>query len=408
MRFTEVLVMALVFLLCFATCDGPRTKPGGSEVVSDKSEAVAVLKPQVVVLKQGDRMVDGVESKIGFEDGFTAAQFTDGRNGWAGTENSLYRTTDGGATWKRLTLNLPLDSHISSFFFIDKANGWLTVVNQSDVERYGLGNSSCILASSDGGGSWVQQASFPDEVDIGCIRFLNGNQGLAFGARVVAEKPPYNEILALSTMDGGKKWNNISETLKAALRNEYGIAADYAHYIDWSSPSRILCLTRYGRLIGSTDQGQTWKVIARFKDERPGGYISSTGYYKLVLDTRGRISVIAGSEGEEGYWGDFVINDDRDSWVSYELIRTPFRDAVFLSDREVLACGIEVHVSDGDVKSQRPPQGIILHSIDGGRSWSAIYRSKSNKGFFSLTKVGNDEFYAVGDDGTFLRFAFGK
>lgn len=244
-----------------------------------------------------------MESRISNEYGFHAAQFVDGRNGWVSNEKSMYSTTDGGKTWRHLPLRLALDSRVSSFFFVDNAKGWMTVVNHADAERYALGNSSRILASSDGGRSWTEQANFPDEVDIGCIKFLNRSEGLAVGARVIDGKPAYNELFVVMTNDGGKKWHNISEKVKRAIRNDSGVASDYAHNLEWSFPSRVLLLTRAGRIISSSDQGLTWKCLVQFKDQRPNGSISSTGYFRLLLDPHGSICVTAGSEGEEGYWG---------------------------------------------------------------------------------------------------------
>jgi hypothetical protein len=97
-----------------------------------------------------------------------------------------------------------------------------------------------------------------------------------------------------------------------------------------------------------------------------------------------------------------VTNDD-DRWTSYEVIRTPIRDAIFLSDKDVIACGLNVRTVI--VKPRRfDDAGIILRSFDGGKSWQSIYRSKTFETFFYLTKVKDNLFYAVSDTGTFLRF----
>jgi photosystem II stability/assembly factor-like uncharacterized protein len=404
MNFSIGLVITLGLLSCLAACDVRRSEPmSGSGPV--KSNPVVLRPLHTALIEGGEQVVDAVESKIGSGERFQTAQFVDAQNGWASTNKSLYHTSDGGNTWEGLALNLPSDSTISSFFFINEAVGWLTVVNRSFVEpRYGLGNSSRILTSNDGGRSWIEQASFPDEVDLGCVRFLNANEGVATGARVIDAQPPYSEIFAIRTSDGGKSWKNISEKVGQAIKSEYGLAYDYAHRIDWSSSSRLLLLTRLGKVISSTDQGETWKTIAHFKDERPEGFISSTGYYKLVLNPLGMINVIAGAEGDEGFWGDFVTKDDQDSWVSYELIRIPIRDAVFLSETEVIACGLEIQAYEEKTKTRKPSMGILLHSTDSGKTWSAIHRSQSNEGFISLSKVTKQQFYAVGEGGAFVRF----
>jgi photosystem II stability/assembly factor-like uncharacterized protein len=258
------------------------------------------------------------------------------------------------------------------------------------------------MATEDGGQSWKLQASFPNEVRIEEICFINANEGFAVGAQVIDRRPQtYDELLVLKTSNGGNEWNNISEPAKAAINNQHGIANDPGSYIHLSSSS-VNLLTVGGKIIRTTDGGKTWTFIASFKDERPQGFVSSTGYIKLVSDPAQKIRVVAGGRGDEGYWGDFVIHEDG-VWTSYEIDLTPIFDAMFLSDREVLACGLSVEIS-GD-NSKRPADGgVILRSFDGGKSWQSIYRTKIFETFFFLTKVNDHEFYAVSDTGTFLRF----
>jgi photosystem II stability/assembly factor-like uncharacterized protein len=365
-----------------------------------------VLRPIVGALKEKrEGLIDAVESRIDISQEFSHAQFVSAKNGWAVTPRVLYKTSDGGKTWNRIALNLPPDTHVSSFFFTDEARGWLAVASQVYVKRYALGNSSRIMVTNDGGYSWIQQASFPDEVKVDHLKFLNSNEGLATGAKVIDLQPAYDEIFVASTQDGGRHWNNISEKVKTVIKDQSGIASGFGHDINWSSPDRILLLSKFGRIISSTDKGESWREIVQFKDERPNGLVSSIGYYKVVLDASGRIRVLAGGMGDEGSWGDLIVSEDLKSWASYEVGRVPILDAIFLSDNEVVACGHETNPFDEKTKNRGPSVGIILHSVDGGKNWSAIYRSASNETFVSLTKVSDNNFYAVSDAGTLLRFA---
>ena len=127
---------------------------------------------------------------------------------------------------------------------------------------------------------------------------------------------------------------------------------------------------------------------------------SPIDYHKLVFDPAERLGVVAGAYGDEGYWGDFVVGGENNSWQSYELILKPIYDAIFLSQEEIVACGQSLPSHDGKSKEG----GIILHSLDSGKSWEIIYRSKSPESFVSLTKINERQFYAVSDHGTFLSF----
>jgi hypothetical protein len=171
--------------------------------------------------------------------------------------------------------------------------------------------------------------------------------------------------------------------------------------IHWSTPTEAHLLTTNGRVLYTSDQGKTWKSIVRLQEVRPQGLVSSTSYYKLILDTEKRIRVIGGAIGDEGYWGDLVVNGEDASWIACELIRTPILDAVFLSKNEVLACGVEIRPPDD--RRILPAVGIVLRSIDGGKSWTPIYRSGTKETFISLTKIRDREFYAISDAGSFVR-----
>lgn len=404
------LLLAVVVIGCSLSC----VSRGQNQqlVNSNAVEQVTVLRPVPAVLNEETHpRVEAVETPIKGKTGapfeFKHAQFVNESHGWAMSEHSLYRTKDGGKTWEWLSHQPEKDARFTSFYFIDESHGWLTAVKHVFTESYFLGHSSVIMMTEDGGTSWKLQASFPNEVKIRELRFLNRTEGLAIGGQVIDGFVPYDELFVLSTSNGGREWKNISPPANAAIKNEYGLAQDTGKYIEWTSSSSMLMLTGSGRVISTTDGGKTWKLIARFKDERPHEIftpISTTGYHKLALDPAGRIRVVAAAMGDEGYWGDFVVHEDG-RWTSYEAKLTPILDAVFLSDKEVLACGANHRTLIDKSNPRLKTAGVILRSFDTGKSWQTIYRSKSSETFFYLTRVKDNQFYAVSDRGTFLRFS---
>jgi photosystem II stability/assembly factor-like uncharacterized protein len=313
-----------------------------------------------------------VKGKAGEPFDFKHAQFIDENHGWAMTEYWLYRTTDGGMTWERLQQNPEKDARFTSFFFINEARGWLTAVKHVLTGQYGRGTSSVIMVTDDGGRSWNLQESFPDEVAIAEIRFLNPNEGLAVGARMVdGSVQRYEELCVLSTSNGGKEWKNTSEPATAVIKNEYGMANDAGRHIEWLSASSVLLLTRFGKVISTTDSGKTWSLVATFKNDRPNGFTSPTAMHKLALDPQGRIRVVAGAIGDDVYhgedlksnWGQFVVQEDG-GWRTYELDQTAIVDAVLLSDKEVLACGLNIQPGDEKANSRLKDAGVICgHSM---------------------------------------------
>lgn len=345
------------------------------------------------------------ERKVNDAEELNSVQFLDADNGWVADKTSLYRTPDGGRRWERLPVGLPRDSYISSFFFVSRAKGWLVRVTRSDVGRYGLGQSSKVLTTDDGGSTWDSQGSFKNEVSVRRIKFLNANEGFAIGTAVVDGRPPHVEVFAASTKDGGKTWDDISEAINAVIKNGGSAANDYAADVSVPSPSQVVLLTGLGRVVSSQDGGKSWKVVTQIQGGR-----SQTGYEKIGLGSRGEVKIIGGETGDEGSGAGLVTSDGTGSWVSYDLPRASISDAVFLSDEEIIACGSEVLSAphEDGAQGERPLAGIILYSRDGGRTWSIPYRSSSNQTLASISRVGDDNFYVVGDEGAFLKFTLAK
>lgn len=399
------LTLVVVAIGYLATCN-PAGRNYTKTTNSPPHEELTVLRPVPAVLNEGTYpTVDATETQIKGTPGppfeFSRAKFISESHGWAMTSYSLYRTTDGGKNWERLSQQPENDSRFTAFSFVDESHGWLVIVKEDFADHYGVGISSVIMTTDDGGRSWNFQAGFKDEIQLNDIQFSNEKEGFAVGYKGPEKQGNPGELFVLGTSNGGKQWQDISGSAKAAFKNQWGVAVDSGRHIQWTSSS-VLLLTQGGRVMSTMDHGKTWNTNVIFKYEGPDGFSSSTAYYKLALDPENRVRVLAGIMGDEGYRADFVVNEDG-QWASYTVMRTPIRDAVFLSDKDVIACGLNVRTV---IEKPRrfDDAGIILRSFDGGKSWQSIYRSKKFETFFYLTKVKDNLFYAVSDTGTFLRF----
>ena len=95
--------------------------------------------------------------------------------------------------------------------------------------------------------------------------------------------------------------------------------------------------------------------------------------------------MLAGIMGDEVYRADFLVNDDG-RWTSYKLNLTPIFDALFVSDKDVVACGLNVRtINEKDRRLK--DAGVILRSFDGGKSWQTIYRTKSFESCFFFKRI---------------------
>ena len=336
------LTLAVIVTGYLGTCNS--TSNNYKTTSSQPPEVITILRPVPAILNENTLSpVDATEIKIkktGTNFEFKQAQFINENCGWVISPNSVYRTTDGGKTWERMSFEPQKDGRFVAFSFIDELHGWLAMLKQDLAKSYGLGYSSVIMITEDGGRSWNSQAVFEDEIQINDIRFLNQNEGLAVGYKGLENRVDRGELFVLGTSNGGKQWQDISGPAKAAFKNQWGAAVDSGIFIQWTSSS-VLLLTRNGRVMSTPDRGKTWNTIVIFKEERPNGWMTSSTYYTLVLDPEEKVRVVGGAAGDEGYQGDLVVNEDG-RWTSYELIRTPLLDAVFLSDKDVIACGLNV------------------------------------------------------------------
>src|SRR6202008_1982617 len=144
-------------------------KDNPSATKHQPQELTTVLRPVPAILNEETYPpVAATEIKIRRKQGalfeFRKAQFINENHGWVMSPHELYRTIDAGKTWEPLPQAPENDAFFVSFYFVDESHGWLATQKHDYKEHYGVGISSVIMVTSDGGASWNLQASFPDEI----------------------------------------------------------------------------------------------------------------------------------------------------------------------------------------------------------------------------------------------------
>ncbi|NLE21430.1 MAG: hypothetical protein GX624_01415 [Actinobacteria bacterium] len=134
--------------------------------------------------------------------------FSDAQHGWAGggasygeTRAEVLRTTDGGATWQQADLGVW--GRVHDLCFIDSSRGWAA------VEDWGVDGDrpqGAILATADGGLTWVRQAT--TAAGLLAVGMTQDGAGWACG----------EQGLVLQTADAGGTWVACDAGTDVALR----------------------------------------------------------------------------------------------------------------------------------------------------------------------------------------------
>jgi photosystem II stability/assembly factor-like uncharacterized protein len=180
----------------------------------------------------------------------------------AGTKDGIYRSTNGGATFKRA--NFP-DSGVQIWSFLP---------DPADPKRMLAGGSpASIYRSTDAGASWTRQAD-PKLPDRGKAPFAVRVMRFARHPRRPDEIYAALEVGGvMRSTDGGESWSDCSEHLirlsveEPRLRSKIvsdteaeGMLDGHAICMSAADPDAVVLAVRMG-LFRSQDQGKTWEDL---------------------------------------------------------------------------------------------------------------------------------------------------
>lgn len=165
---------------------------------------------------------------------------------WSGTNGGIYKSTDGGNTWKKLSKNLPnnmVQAHIA--IAPSSSNIIYVVLGTTEENEYGTGKGMGLYRSDDGGERWheITDDGRP-EARIG---------GGDVPEIIVDPRDPETlystSIVVWKSVDGGKKWKGI--------RGAPG-GDDYQNI--WINPTdtKIMLVTGDQGAIITVNGGDTW------------------------------------------------------------------------------------------------------------------------------------------------------
>jgi photosystem II stability/assembly factor-like uncharacterized protein len=267
-----------------------------------------------------------------------------------GERGHILYSDDQGASWSQA--KVPSQNLLTSVFFADDKHGWA------------VGHDAVILASSDGGATWVEQhrdiereegAPFLD------VWFKDATTGYVVGA--------YNALL--ETLDGGQTWNDVSDRLD----NEDG------YHLNALAPIKdagLFAVGEMGVMFRSADWGQSWeKVSGPYQGSLFGVQGTQSASTLLVFGLRGNM---------------FRSTDFGNSWkpVKIEVSRGTFQ--IGLSGASLAADGSIIVVGHG---------GAVLRSTDDGRTFS-VFNRPDRLSLSAVTIDGKGDLVLVGQGGVRL------
>jgi photosystem II stability/assembly factor-like uncharacterized protein len=172
---------------------------------------------------------------------------------WAsGTRGTVLRTTDGGATWRVMTVPGADSLDFRDIEAFDNRRAYVLSI--------GNGTASRIYKTVDGGATWTLQFTNPDSAAFyDCFDFWSAERGLALS------DPVEGRFRVIGTSDGGATWTELRpERIPPALPGEAAFAAS-GTCLAVGRPDNVWIASgagREARVYRSGTGGISWQVAA--------------------------------------------------------------------------------------------------------------------------------------------------
>jgi photosystem II stability/assembly factor-like uncharacterized protein len=299
------------------------------------------------------------------------------RVAWAsGADSTVLRTTDGGLSWKILTVTTD-DLDFRDIDAIDSSTAYVLSI--------GNGPASRIYKTTDGGTTWTLQFKNDDaKAFYDAMSFWDRDHGIVIGDSIDGQ------FCIMTTKNGGQTWVRVpASALPAALENEGAFAASGTNIALFGKCHAWIGTgaAAKARVLRTTDCGHTWKIA-----ETPLIAGASAGIFSIAFRDAKHGIVVGGDyrKENEAVSNLAVTSDGGITWRMLQGL-TGFRSAVTFmpgaKTRTLVAVG---------------PSGTD-YSEDDGRSWHVL----AGPGFDTLSFArGQPIAYAAGARGSIGKLIF--
>lgn len=277
---------------------------------------------------------------------------------WAsGAGSTVLRTTDGGASWKKITVTADaLD--FRDIDAVDQQTAYVLSIGNGDASR--------IYKTTDAGATWTLQFRNDDpKAFYDAMSFWDADHGIVIGDSIDGH------FCILTTENGGKSWVRVPATsLPPALENEGAFAASGTN-IALFGKSHAWIGTGAGakaRVLRTADRGRTWRIA-----ETPLLAGPSAGIFSIAFrDAKHGVIVGGDYKQETEAVNNLAITSD--GGITWKLMKglSGFRSVV------AYVPGSKTLVANG-------PSGSD-YSKDNGRTWKSL----EGPGFDTLSFAGGN------------------
>jgi photosystem II stability/assembly factor-like uncharacterized protein len=278
---------------------------------------------------------------------------------FAAASAGVWKSTDGGATWKCIFGDQPISS-IGSLAIAPSDSNVIYVGSGEANIRGNVAAGNGIYKSSDAGKTWSHV--WKQEGQIGTMAVHPTNANIAFAAVLGHAFGPNPERGIYRTIDGGNTWQQVLKKDENTGASDVAIDPNNPNIIFaglWQARRTPWSLTSGGPgggLYVSKDGGNTWKQLQG--NGLPEGIWGKVGVAVAPSDSRRIYALIEADQG-----GIFRSDDGGENWTKASASR-------LLRQRAWYYTTITVHPTNSN--EIWAPNVPMLKSIDGGTTWEII------------------------------------
>ena len=291
---------------------------------------------------------------------------------WAsGTGGTVIKTTDGGSTWKVMTVPEAEKLDFRDIEAFDAKTAYILSI--------GNGESSRIYKTTDGGDTWKPQ-------------FKNSNEKAFFDAiacwdkkNCIAMSDPTDDKFVLIATNDGESWRPLDTAKMPATKDgEAAFAASGTCLITQGGKNAFLVSGgNEARVFRSNDRGKTWSVSATPFVKGTAG----SGIFSIAMrDAKNGVIVGGNYEKPEQNTNNLALTSDGGKTWKFHVKLSGYRSSVAYVDRRTL---ISVGTNGTDV------------SLDGGTTWKKIGEMNLN----AVQANGRNFTWAIGPGGLIVKQA---